>query len=139
MREHLDWVWMSAARHTGGDPVLWHLKVKNGWKPVVMFCKPPLNAWWSPFCDWCTGGREKDAHDWQQSLAEAEYYIGTLCPAGGIVVDPMLGSGTSGVAAVQLGMEFVGIECDSGSFAAAQERLDGVAGVEGGDGARQPS
>ena len=124
MREHLDWVWTLAARHTGGDGIAWNLRIKNGWKPVVMFVKPPLNAWWPYFSDWISGGKEKDAHDCQQAVSEAEHFIGALCPAGGVVLDPMLGSGTSGVAAVKLGMQFIGIECDPAAFAGAQERIE---------------
>ena len=34
------------------------------------------------------------------------------------------GSGTAGVAAVKLGMQFIGIECDPAAFAGAQERIE---------------
>ena len=72
--------------------------------------------------------------------AGAEHFIGALCPAVGIVLDPMMGSGTAGVASVKLGLEFIGIECDYGTFAVAQERIGGVVqdGASDGD-ARQTS
>ena len=98
-----------------------------------------MQPWWTPFTDCVSGGKEKDAHDWQQSVAEAEHFIGALCPKGGIVLDPMVGSGTSGVAAVTLGMEFVGVECDPDAFAVAQERIEKGSGVDGKDGVRQAS
>lgn len=44
-------------------------------------------------------------------------------PANCTVVDPFLGSGTTGVAAVKLGRKFVGIEIDSTYFDIARKRI----------------
>lgn len=129
MQEHLEYVWTCAARHTGGDPVRWDVRVRNGWKPILLFCKQPIKAWWKPFSDWFSGGKEKDAHDWQQAVTEAEHYISSLCPKGGVVLDPMMGSGTSGIAAVRLGHEFIGIEKEPGAFNSARERIRQVTNV----------
>ena len=46
-----------------------------------------------------------------------------LCP-GGVIVDPFMGSGSTGVAAVQLGRKFIGIEIDPGYFATAYRRIE---------------
>ena len=42
---------------------------------------------------------------------------------GEIVLDPFMGSGTTGVACVQTGRDFIGIEIDSGYFAIAERRI----------------
>lgn len=42
----------------------------------------------------------------------------------GAVVDPFMGSGTSGVAAVKMGRCFTGVEIDSGYFDVACKRID---------------
>ncbi len=44
-------------------------------------------------------------------------------PAGGTVLDPFMGSGTTGVAAVQMGRQFIGIERDPSYFDIACERI----------------
>jgi DNA modification methylase len=44
-------------------------------------------------------------------------------PAGATVLDPFMGSGTTGVACVQTGRSFIGIEIDPGYFAIAQKRI----------------
>lgn len=44
-------------------------------------------------------------------------------PVGGIVLDPYLGSGTTGIAALSLGMKFVGVEIDQGHFETACARI----------------
>ena len=129
LTKHIDYIWTCAVRHTGGDSVRWDVKVRNGWKPIVVFAKEPFVPFWKPFVDWYSGGKEKDAHDWQQAVAEAEHYIGSLCPEGGVVLDPMMGSGTSGIAAVRLGFGFVGIEKEPGAFNVARERIRQVTNV----------
>ena len=44
-------------------------------------------------------------------------------PLGGTVLDPFMGSGTTGVAAIQLGRRFIGIEQDKKFFDIACERI----------------
>lgn len=44
----------------------------------------------------------------------------------GTYLDPFMGSGTTGVAAVKLGCGFIGIEIDSEYFAIAKKRIDGA-------------
>jgi hypothetical protein len=52
-----------------------------------------------------------------------DWWIRYICPPGGTVCDPFMGSGTTGLAAVLLGRSFVGIERDAGYFALARERI----------------
>jgi site-specific DNA-methyltransferase (adenine-specific) len=47
----------------------------------------------------------------------------TKTPTGGVVLDPFLGSGTTGMAAVLEGREFVGIELERESFEIAKARI----------------
>ena len=42
---------------------------------------------------------------------------------GGVVLDPFMGSGSTGVAAVNTGRSFIGVELDTGYFEAAQNRI----------------
>jgi site-specific DNA-methyltransferase (adenine-specific) len=46
-----------------------------------------------------------------------------VTPPGGTVLDPFLGSGTTGIAAVQEGMTFIGCEQDADYLAIAQARI----------------
>lgn len=45
---------------------------------------------------------------------------------GETVLDPFMGSGTTGVAAIQTGRNFIGIELDEGIFTAAEKRIKGT-------------
>ena len=46
------------------------------------------------------------------------------CAVGGIVLDPFMGSGTTGVAAHQVGRDFIGIELDHEHFETACRRIE---------------
>lgn len=50
-----------------------------------------------------------------------------LTSDGGPVLDPWMGSGTVGVAAVERGLEYTGIECDPTWYALAKSRVSGAA------------
>ena len=50
------------------------------------------------------------------------------CPAGGVVLDPFLGSGTAAVVALKLGRRFLGIELDEGFALIALKRLERALG-----------
>lgn len=69
------------------------------------------------------GGGE---HPTQKPLALCEYLIRTYSNAGDTVLDNVMGSGTTGVAAVNENRNFVGIEKDSSYFAMAKTRLKSI-------------
>ena len=47
----------------------------------------------------------------------------TSTPTGGVVLDPFMGSGTTGIAALQEGRKFIGIELDADYFKIAEKRI----------------
>lgn len=50
--------------------------------------------------------------------------LSKIVPAGSLVLDPFMGSGTAGVAAIQTGRRFIGIECDAAHFDTACRRIE---------------
>jgi len=52
----------------------------------------------------------------------------TATPTGGVVLDPFMGSGRTGVAAVLEGREFVGIELERASFDIAEAAIEWARG-----------
>lgn len=52
------------------------------------------------------------------------YLIRLVTPKGGIVLDPFMGSGSTGKAAVREGMEFIGIERENEYFEIAKSRIE---------------
>ena len=62
-------------------------------------------------------------HPTEKPVELMEYLIRTYTDAGATVLDNCMGSGTTGVACVNLGREFIGIERDPDYFRIASERI----------------
>lgn len=67
---------------------------------------------------------EGNVHPTVKPLALMRYLVCLATRKGGIVLDPFMGSGTTGVAAVQEGMNFVGIEKDPHYYEIASRRVN---------------
>jgi site-specific DNA-methyltransferase (adenine-specific) len=67
--------------------------------------------------------QERGLHPTQKPVALMEYLIKTYSNPGNYVLDCCMGSGTTGVACVNTGREFIGIEKDKKYFKIAQERI----------------
>jgi len=59
-------------------------------------------------------------------LKLADWWTRYICPAGGTVLDPFLGSGTMGIVAVQKGCNFIGIEANEEYFDIAKIRIEEI-------------
>lgn len=66
---------------------------------------------------------DRGFHPTQKPVALLEYFINTYSKAGEIVLDFAMGSGSTGVAALNLNRKFIGIELDENYFKIAQGRL----------------
>lgn len=62
-------------------------------------------------------------HETQKPVELFEHYIGNSTNAGDIVLDPFMGSATTGIAAINLGRKFIGIEKDERHFENAIRRM----------------
>jgi len=69
-------------------------------------------------------GEEKIAHPTQKWLPMIQYLVKTICPSDGVVLDPFMGSGTTGVACENLDCKFIGIEIDEKYFDIACKRVE---------------
>lgn len=69
---------------------------------------------------------EGNTHPTVKPVKLMEYLIKLVTPEGGIVLDPFMGSGTTGVAAVGLGHSFIGCEMSDEYLAIADARINQV-------------
>lgn len=67
--------------------------------------------------------RERGLHPTQKPVALMEYLVRTYTNAGDVVLDNCMGSGTTGVACMNTGRRFIGMEMDPSYFAVAQQRI----------------
>jgi site-specific DNA-methyltransferase (adenine-specific)/modification methylase len=68
-------------------------------------------------------GNEERFHPTQKPLEVMKWVI-DLCPKADSIIDPFMGSGTTGVAAIQMGKRFIGIEREPKYFEIACKRLE---------------
>lgn len=66
---------------------------------------------------------EKTEHPCQFPVALVQRLVKALCPSGGVVADPYMGSGSSAVAALIEGRHFVGCDSSVKYIAVARDRL----------------
>jgi len=122
------------------------------WRGIIPWNKTesarPQRGWFRSQCEYIitatngTLGKEQDreaamclAGMWSEPIKASEKVHSTEKPldlmkwlcgpvrSGGLILDPFMGSGTTGVAAVQLGRKFIGIEIDPGYFKIAHRRI----------------
>lgn len=71
----------------------------------------------------------RTSHWTATALEDAGFEVrDVVTPPGGLVLDPFMGSGSTGVAAVGAGFNFVGIEKDAQYFEIASKRINGTPG-----------
>lgn len=118
--------------HNGGtirSPVS---NLREKYKPLLWFVKPLESGGLKPTTAGLTHdnliGRstapDKSLHEWAQSPVECEYVVEhILFGPNQTVLDPFMGSGTTGIACLNLNRRFIGIELDKDRFEVAKARL----------------
>lgn len=82
---------------------------------------PYTDVWSFP-----TVGRRVGKHPCEKPLAMMEHIITASSRPGAVVLDPFMGSGVTGEAALMHGRSFIGIDADPGYFASASKRIGAV-------------
>ena len=123
LERHLTYRWIGASVWKGSGSYLAHLGVASHWKSLLIFSK---GGWIRPRqwtdVSWIEG-EEKNWHEWQQPLEEAEQWIAKFSVAGDLVVDPCGGSFTTAVACRHLGRKFIGCDVDPKCVEVGHQRL----------------
>ena len=66
----------------------------------------------------------KNNHPTVKPILLMKYLISLVTPKNGLVLDPFLGSGSTGIAAKSLGYSFIGIEQNKEYFEIAKARIE---------------
>ena len=66
----------------------------------------------------------KNSHPTVKPTELMHYLIRMVTPTGGIVLDPFMGSGSTGKAAIRHGFDFIGIEMEEESYEVAKARIE---------------
>ncbi len=70
------------------------------------------------------GERGDNDHPTLKPIALMRYLVRLVTPRGGVVLDPYMGSGSTGVACMMEGMRFIGIEIDARYADTARRRIE---------------
>jgi 16S rRNA G966 N2-methylase RsmD len=120
---HLKYYWTAAYMTPGQPTPLRQRQVNSTWKPLLIY-SPSDKYKGKIFGDVYTSEKpEKDNHEWGQSISGMSSIISQICLAGQSIFDPFLGSGSTGVAALQHGCLFYGIDIDEQSVNISKKRL----------------
>lgn len=116
--------WIIAVKLSGPFAHFHPKKVSIKWKPLLWFVKGEKTNSLDYISDLIESKTaEKLTFEWEQNIIEAEHVISRLTVETQTVCDPMMGEGTSGVAATKLGRRFIGIEINSERFDVAKARI----------------
>ena len=106
----------------GGAPLLYQKRVNTFWKPVLWYVKGEYKGDYigdvlkSPESD-------KRFHEWGQSLGGMLDIVERLTNPGDVILDPFLGGGTTGAAAVSMGRKFIGTDIEAKNVEVSRERI----------------
>jgi predicted methyltransferase len=119
-RPNLKYWWTLAVKHSGHHQKVYPRHVFAEWKPLLWYVKgekPNDVVISNTMGDYIESvAPPKIEHEWQQSSVEAEYIIKNLTIENQTVLDPMFGTGTTGMTALNLNRKFIGIEIDPETF-----------------------
>jgi hypothetical protein len=123
LRAQLEFVFSGSLPLSGRHCEVFPVMARDASTPILFFSKGRYvpRRWFTNAV--ASPGPEKDAHPWQRPLANVAYYLERLSEPGELVCDPLLGGGTTAVAAQQLGRRFIGCDVDPGAVAVTLERL----------------
>ena len=119
--------WQIIVKHNGSKSRIHARHIWPYYKPLLWYYKPTIDGKIIIYQDIAdlveSKAVSKDSHEWEQSTIEAEHMIKPLTVEGNIVLDPFMGSGTTGEAALNLKRRFIGIESDKVHHTRTEQRL----------------
>lgn len=89
--------------------------------------KRPTDSWWHTIVP--PGGHERTGYPTQKPLGVLRRIVAVSSPPGGLVADFFAGSGTTGVAAAEVGRSFVLVDSSPEAVRVMAHRLSGCADV----------
>ena len=124
---HVRYQWTLAYLTPGGQSAqVWQRKVNTFWKPLLWFTNGPLEdgaRWIGDVTKSATNDNDKRFHHWGQSESGMADVMERFTRPGDLVVDPFLGGGTTGVVAVAMNRNFIGIDVDAAAVKTSAARL----------------
>ena len=109
--KHLEYYTIVALKLNGEIETIEQINMKHRWKPIVVYQKPPRKVLDVAVEDLIVNdSREKNLYEFQQGLMGVKSCVDVFSKPGDLVLEPMMGSGTTVIAGYQLKRKVIGIE-----------------------------
>lgn len=121
--ERLNYHWVVSYNTPGGQSAqLWRQRVNTFWKPVLWYVNGDYAGDW--IGDVVTSEtNEKNMHHWQQSESGMRDLMRRFVYPNQVILDPFTGASTTGVVALRLRCQYIGIDNDPAVLSVSKERL----------------
>lgn len=128
MGRHLTYYWTACYLTPGQPTPLRQRQVNTTWKPLLIYSTGDYKG--KIFGDvFKSDGNDKSCHKWGQSISGMTSIISQICLPGQSILDPFCGAGTTGIAALNHGCLFDGIDIADENVNIARGRLNDQATV----------
>lgn len=107
---------------TDFETAVWLVKPGSKW----VFNVPEGSTYIKPVFKCGRDNQHEKLHPTQKPVALMEWLVKILTNPCETILDPFMGSGSTGVAALQTGRRFIGIERDEKYYDIAEKRLDNI-------------
>ena len=111
--------WPTNAMHDGSPEAIHYLDLegKRGSLYLNKFCFHPKAS---------IQERRKSGHPTAKPISLMRHLVRLVTPKGGLCLDPFIGSGTTGAAALMEGVDFIGMEKEKDYFEVSRARLENL-------------
>jgi site-specific DNA-methyltransferase (adenine-specific) len=117
-------------RKPDGAPQFTGDRPGTGWEGIAICHRPGRKRWNGggkhAFYNWPKGSN-KSGHPTGKPIGLFSEFVQEYTDTGETILDPFMGSGTTGVAAIQMGRKFIGIEREPKYFDIACKRIEQAA------------
>ncbi|HZH92196.1 MAG TPA: DNA modification methylase [Pyrinomonadaceae bacterium] len=114
--------WICNYDMPGAKAQVWSHKVITTCKPVLWFVKGKYDGDWR-YDKFTSDVRDKEHHEWGQSVSGMNDIVRRFTKPGDLILDPFLGGGTTGIAALKLGRRFMGLDADDRAVTTSNARI----------------
>lgn len=115
--EHLEDYWLGVLYHNGSQPMRYNRPIRNCFKPILMYYKPPFSTPPASIEDHLTAeGADKKYHEWGQSLPPVERLVEAFSSPGDLIWEPCSGGGTTAIACLRKKRRCIAMEIKEDAY-----------------------
>ena len=119
----MNYHWCGCYLTPGQSPTLYKKRTNTFWKPILWYVKGEYKGEWLGTDIFKSPENDKNFHKWGQSFGGMTDIIERFTKPGDIILDPFLGGGTTGAAALSAGRKFIGVDIEEKNIEISRNRI----------------